>query len=79
MDPFTSVLFVLPAMSDNSPFLSVVQEHPDRFIGPGVMSMFIQALQTGFLIFQVICFYSHIENESWKIRMLVGVTVSLAL
>lgn len=64
----------------SSPFSqATVEAHPDRFIGPQAMGMFLQALEMGFLISQVFRFLVRAEKETWSIRVLVATTVALAL
>ncbi|EIM82272.1 uncharacterized protein STEHIDRAFT_149433 [Stereum hirsutum FP-91666 SS1] len=64
----------------SSPFsLATVQAHPDRFIGPQAMGMFLGALEMGFLMSQLCRFLMRVEKESWSIRVIVALTVSLAI
>lgn len=64
----------------SSPFsLATVEAHPDRFIGPQAMGMFLGALEMGFLMSQLSRFLMRVEKESWSIRVIVALTVSLAM
>lgn len=64
----------------SSPFsLATVEAHPDRFIGPAVMGMFLGALETGFIVSQLFRFLMRAGKERWSIKALVALTVSLAM
>lgn len=59
--------------------LSDLEAHPDYFLGPNVMSMFIQAIETGIVINQSFTFWSRAENESRWLRMIVVFVTIVAL
>ncbi|KZT22034.1 hypothetical protein NEOLEDRAFT_710179 [Neolentinus lepideus HHB14362 ss-1] len=55
-----------------------IQAHPASFIGPGLAAMFVQALQTGFLINQVLRFWSR-THEPTVLKVIVAFVSVVAL
>ncbi|EPQ52867.1 hypothetical protein GLOTRDRAFT_140459 [Gloeophyllum trabeum ATCC 11539] len=54
-----------------------IQAHPESFIGPGLAGMFVQALQTGFLINQALRFWSR-TYEPLILKVIVSFVSAVA-
>lgn len=59
--------------------LSDLEAHPAYFLGPNVMSTFIQAIETGIVINQSFTFWSRAEHESRMLRFIVIFVTGVAL
>lgn len=56
------------------------ESHPASYLGPGIASLFIEAIETGFLINQLIRFLERVvERERLIVRLLVAFVTSVAL
>ncbi|KAI0782106.1 hypothetical protein C8Q75DRAFT_537519 [Abortiporus biennis] len=56
-----------------------MQDRPAAFLGPGLTSAFIQALETGMLINQSLTFWSRVEREGTILRVIVCFVTLAAL
>ncbi|TFK47685.1 hypothetical protein OE88DRAFT_1738226 [Heliocybe sulcata] len=54
-----------------------IQAHPESFIGPGLAAVFVQALQTGFLINQALRFWSR-SYEPLVLKVIVAFVSAVA-
>lgn len=73
-----------PAFLDPSTMAGVfsvpnIQAHAADFLGPGVVSTFIQALETGFLVSQSLRFWSRADSEPPLIKFIVVFVTLVAL
>jgi hypothetical protein len=59
--------------------ISYIEAHPGDFLGPAVVSVFLQALQTGYIVSQAIRFCETAHREPHWIRALVAFVCAAAL
>jgi hypothetical protein len=66
-------------MSNATYSLPHIEAHPSDFLGPAVMSVFLQALQTGYIIALAIRFCETAHREPHWTRALVAFVCATAL
>lgn len=59
--------------------LSDLQANPASFLGPPIVSLFVEAIQTGILLKQSVTFWERAETESTAICIVVAIVTLVAL
>ena len=65
--------------TDNTFTLANIEAHPDLFIGPNAVSLFIQAIETGIIVSQALHFSGHSKHEPRWIKALAAFVTAVAL
>ncbi|KAI0074682.1 hypothetical protein K474DRAFT_1510690 [Panus rudis PR-1116 ss-1] len=59
--------------------VTYLMHHPQDFIGPNVMNVLVQAVETGIILNQAFTFLSRAERENWVIRVMALFVTSVAM
>lgn len=59
--------------------LAGLEAHPERYLGPMLVSLSLEALQTGIIINQSLTFWERAERERNVVRLLVSLVTIVAL